>query len=601
MLQNFLIADTLISNMKLTIILTFCTAFLYNVALSQNAEYKTWNPALDTLKVLEGQGWPKEVKNYYDRLPARAEQTVRKEVWDLSENSAGLLLRFRSNADEIVVKYAVAGRLQMPHMPATGVSGIDMYAKNSDGKWLWCAGKYSFGDTITYRFTNLLSKDQYGNAFEYNLYLPLYNSVKWMEINVPKDSVFTPLSVRKEKPIVVYGTSIAQGGCATRPGLGWTSILSRKLGRQVINLGFSGNGRLEKEVISLIAELNASLYVLDCLPNLTGVAGTELKKRITESVRELQNKRPGIPILLTEHDSYTDEEMYPAKKKEYQDVNNALREVFDSLSAKGVKNIYILTKNEINQDIETMVDGVHPNDIGMMRYAEAYEKRIRTIMKEPAGNTSTTKPVTQRREPKMYEWEKRHNDILAYNNAKSPKLVLIGNSITHYWAGEPTGQPARGQGSWKKYFEPKNAVNLGFGWDRIENVLWRIYHGELDSISPKQIVVMIGTNNIGLNSNGEIIDGLQFLLHAIQTKQPAARILLMGILPRRDMEERVLKINHQLAAMHFTGSIKYADAGYLFVKKDKKIDESLFSDGLHPNEKGYEKLGEFINAHLFKM
>ncbi|HKG67797.1 MAG TPA: SGNH/GDSL hydrolase family protein [Segetibacter sp.] len=586
--------------MKLTIILSFCTAFLLNVAFSQNSDFKTWNPALDTLKVLEGQGWQHEVKDFYDRLPSRAEQTVRKEVWDLSENSAGLLIRFRTNADEIIIKYAVAGRLQMPHMPATGVSGIDMYAKNSDGKWLWCAGKYSFEDTITYRFTNLLTKDQYGNAFEYNLYLPLYNTVKWMEIRVPKDSVFTPLPVRKEKPIVVYGTSIAQGGCATRPGLGWTSILSRNLDRPVINLGFSGNGRLEKEVISLIAELDASVFVLDCLPNLTPVAATEVKKRITESVRELQSKRPGIPILLTEHASYTDEEMYPAKKKEYQDVNKALREVFDSLSAKGARNIYLLTKNEINQDIETMVDGVHPNDIGMMRYADAYEKTIRTIMKEPAGSISTTRPINQRREPGMYEWEQRHNDVLAYNKVKSPKLVLIGNSITHYWAGEPASAVARGQGSWKKYFEPKNAVNLGFGWDRIENVLWRVYHGELDGIKPKQIVVMIGTNNLSLNSNEEIITGLQFLLHAIQTKQPASNILLMGILPRRNMEERVLKLNHQFATMHFVRNITYADAGNLFLKKDKKIDESLFSDGLHPNEKGYEKLGEFINTHISK-
>lgn len=587
--------------MKLAIILTFCTAFLLNVAFSQDSAFKTWNPALDTLKVLEGRGWPDEVKNYYDRLPARAERTVRKEVWDLSENSAGLLMRFRTNADEIIIKYAVAGRLQMPHMPATGVSGIDMYAKNSDGKWLWCAGKYSFGDTITYRFTNLLTKDQYGNAFEYNLYLPLYNTVKWMEIVVPKDSVFTPLPVRKEKPIVVYGTSIAQGGCATRPGLGWTSILSRNLDRQVINLGFSGNGRLEKEVISLIAELDASVYVLDCLPNLTGTAATEVRKKIAESVRELQSKRPGIPILLTEHDSYTDEEMYPAKKKEYQDVNKALREVFDSLSVKGARNIYLLTKNEINQDIETMVDGVHPNDIGMMRYAEAYEKTIRKIMKEPAGSISTTKPVNQRREPGMYEWELRHNEVLAYNKAKSPKLVLIGNSITHYWAGEPTGRVARGEGSWKKYFKPKNAVNLGFGWDRIENVLWRVYHGELDSITPKQIVVMIGTNNLSLNSNEEIVVGLQFLLHAIQTKQPASNILLMGILPRRDLEERVLKLNRKLAATNFTGRIKWADAGNLFSKKNRKIDESLFSDGLHPNKKGYEQLGEFINTHISKM
>lgn len=586
--------------MKPTIILAFCTAFLFNIAFSQNSKsYKTWNPALDTLKVLEGQGWPKEVKNYYDRLPSRAAQTVRKEVWNLSEHSAGLLVRFRTNADEIVVKYAVGGNLQMPHMPATGVSGIDMYAKDSDGRWLWCAGKYSFGDTITYRFANLLSKDQYGNAFEYNLYLPLYNTVKWMVVSVPDESVFTPLAARKERPVVVYGTSIAQGGCATRPGLGWTSILSRRLDRPVTNLGFSGNGRLEKEVISLIAELDASVYVLDCLPNLTGFKGTEVKKRIAESVRELQNKRPGIPILLTEHDGYTDEEMYPAKKKSYQDVNRALRQVFDSLSASRATNIYLLAKNEINQDIETMVDGVHPNDIGMMRYADAYEKAIRAITKEPIGNISTTKPVNQRREPGMYEWENRHQEVLAYNKANAPELVLIGNSITHYWAGKPAASVARGQSSWEKYFGSKNTVNLGFGWDRIENVLWRVYHGELDSISPKQIVVMIGTNNLSLNSNEEIIAGLRFLLKAIQSKQPDAHILLMGILPRRDMEERIATLNHQLAAMKFTGSIKYTDAGNLFVRKDKKIDESLFSDGLHPNEMGYEKLGQFIKSYLF--
>ena len=587
--------------MKLRLLLISFTAFLLNTAFSQTAkEYKTWNPASDTLKVLEGQGWPNEVKNYYDRLPARAEKTVRKEVWDLSQHTAGVFLRFRTNADEIIVKYAVGGGLQMPHMPATGVSGIDMYARNSDGRWLWCAGKYSFGDTITYRFSNLLTKDEYGNSFEYDLYLPLYNSVKWMTISVPKDSVFAPLPVRKEKPVVVYGTSIAQGGCATRPGLGWTSILGRKLDREVINLGFSGNGRLEKEVISLLTELDACMYVLDCLPNLT-VDGAEVKKKVVASIQELQSKRPGIPILLTEHDSYTDEEMYPTKKKEYQDVNKALHEVYDSLIAKGTTNLFYLSKQEINQDIETMVDGTHPNDIGMMRYADAYEKTIRAIMKEPVGNISTTRPVTQRREPKMYEWQKRHDDILAYNKAKSPKLVLIGNSITHYWAGEPSGQPARGQASWKKYFEPKNAVNLGYGWDRIENVLWRVYHGELDSISPKHIVIMIGTNNIGFNSNEEIVEGLQFLLKAIQTRQRAADILLMGILPRRNMEQRVASINAQLAALKFNTRIKYADAGYLFLKKDKKLDETLFSDGLHPNEKGYEKLGEFIDKHISKM
>ncbi len=119
--------------------------------------------------------------------------------------------------------------MAMLHMPATGVSGVDLYAKNSDGKWLWCKGNYSFADTINYNFRNITPNDNYHKmGREYHLYLPLYNSVEWMEIGTEEDALFEPIPIRKEKPIVVYGTSIAQGGCASRPGMAWTSILERK-------------------------------------------------------------------------------------------------------------------------------------------------------------------------------------------------------------------------------------------------------------------------------------------------------------------------------------------------------------------------------------
>ena len=583
-------------NVKIFLILIFIATTTHSFS-QQSKTYKTWIPALDTLQVVEGQAWSKEVKSFYDRLPARAEKTVRNEVWELSQNSAGLSLRFRSNANEIIVKYVVSEELQFPHMPATGVSGVDLYAKNSDGKWLWCAGRFSFGDTIVYRYKGMLSKDEYENPFDYTLYLPLYNSVKWLEINVPDSSLFTPLPARKEKPILVYGTSIAQGGCATRPGLAWTNILGRKLDRPVINLGFSGNGRLEKELIDLITEVDAKLYVLDCLPNLSPENIGELKKKIVESVKELKSKRPDIPVLLTDHDGYTDEEINPASKEETRILNTVQKQEFDSLATAGTKDIYLLTKNEIGQDIETMVDGTHPNDIGMMRYADAYEKKIRAIIHEPVGDISTTIPITQHRDSN-YDWEVRHNEVLAHNTADQPKLILIGNSITHYWGGEPVEHIARGTDSWNTFFTPQNAINLGFGWDRIENVLWRVYHGELDNITPHQIVLMIGTNNLQFNNDDEIIKGLQFLLKAIKEKQPAANILLMGILPRKGMEQRVANLNNGLSKIKLDTKIQFADAGKLFLKNDSKIDESLFSDGLHPNEKGYQKLGEFINNHI---
>ena len=328
--------------MKLKLIIIICLLFSHFV-FSQNAkEYKYWNPATDASYVLEGQAWPKEVKDYYDRLPATAENIVRKPVWDLSKNSAGLKVRFRTNSTEIIVRYSVTGGLQMPHMPATGVSGVDLYARNTDGNWLWAAGKYSFGDTIVYRFTNLSPSGEQGR--EYDLYLPLYNSVKWMEIGVLKDNLFKPLPAGKDKPIVVYGTSIAQGGCASRPGLAWPAILNRKLNLPVINLAFSGNGRLEKEVIDFITQIDARLYVLDCLPNLTGTPTNELKKKIVEAIKQIQLERPNTPILLAEHDGYTDEKINLSSRKSYQDANNALKNVFDSLTAKGVKNIFLLTK-----------------------------------------------------------------------------------------------------------------------------------------------------------------------------------------------------------------------------------------------------------------
>lgn len=590
--------------MRIKIALTGVVFFLFQICIAQNnKEYKIWNPATDSLKVLEGQAWSGQVKDYYDRLPARAEQSVRKEVWNLSKNSAGLKLRFRTNAEEIIVKYVVTGALQMPHMPATGVSGVDLYSKTIDGKWLWAAGKFSFGDTIVYRYNNLTKKDQHVDKREYNLYLPLYNSVKWMEISVPKESAFNPLPIRKDKPIVVYGTSIAQGACATRPGLAWANILERKLERPFINLGFSGNGRLETELLQLMTEVDAKLYVLDCLPNLTAgyISANQLKKRIVGAIHLLQTNKPGIPILLTDHSGYTEEGISYIRKKEYQDANSAFKGTFDSLVAKGVKNIYRLSKEEINQDIETMVDGVHPNDIGMMRYADAYEKKIRTILDETIGNISTTIPVTQRRDADTYDWETRHNEVMQHNKTHNPQLVFMGNSITHFWGGQPTSPRINGKESWAKYFGDKDAVNMGFGWDRIENVLWRVQHGELDGIAPKQIVLMIGTNNLQYNTDDEIVKGLRFLVKAIRLKEPTVNILIMGILPRREMEERVAILNKQIAKIPTDGSIQFADARKLFLNKNKKIEEFFFSDGLHPNAVGYEKLGGFIENQILKI
>ncbi|WP_157262399.1 SGNH/GDSL hydrolase family protein [Pedobacter sp. PACM 27299] len=569
----------------------------FKSALAQ--EKKTWNPAADSLSMIHGRGWSNGYKNSYDRLPAEAEKKVRTAVWNLAENSAGLNLRFKTDAEEIVVKFTVKGAFQMPHMPATGVSGVDLYVKDINGKWLWCAGKFAFGDTIQYRFSNILGKEGQVKDWEYKLYLPLYNSVKWMEIGLPKEASLTKIPVQQEKPIVVYGTSIAQGACATRPGLAWTSITGRKLDRPMVNLGFSGNGKLEPEVLDYLRQVDASLYVLDCLPNLISKdMNATLSKKIVNAIRQIQQKRPGVPILLTEHDGFAEAEMQPIRKTEVETINGILRNTVDSLTNTGVKNLYLLSKAAIGQDIESMVDGVHPNDIGMMNYASAYEKKIKSIFKEEEGRISTIIPVTQRRDANTYDWETRHNQVLAYTAAHQPKLVFIGNSITHYWGGQPAAPHVNGKEAWLKYFGNKNAVNMGFGWDRIENVLWRVNHGELDGFSAQQIVLMIGTNNLEFNTDDEILQGLKTLLKTIRYKQHNAKIVVVGILPRKGMELRIAKLNPLIARIAAGKDLKFIDASAVFLNPKKQIDESLFSDGLHPNATGYERLGKILAGQI---
>lgn len=216
---------------------------------------------------------------------------------------------------------------------------------------------------------------------------------------------------------------------------------------------------------------------------------------------------------------------------------------------------------------------------------------VRDILNMPIGNLSTSKPVSQRREPDIYEWKDRHRQKLEFIKDSTPKKVIIGNSITHYWSGEKGRE--NGAESWQKYMEPQGFFNLGFGWDRIENVLWRVYHGELDGYEAEEVVLMIGTNNIGLNSNEEILEGLQLLLKQIEIRQPSAEIKVVGILPRRNKEEEVKKLNVLISEMTEGNSWNFLDVSDRLMI-DGKIDEYLFTDGLHPNDTGYSLIAPLI-------
>ena len=208
--------------------------------------------------------------------------------------------------------------------------------------------------------------------------------MNWIKIGIDGASGFEQLKTNgNEKPILIYGTSIVQGACASRPGMAWTSLLGRKLNKPIVNLGFSGNGRLEPEIIDFISQLDVSIYVLDCMANFTagqGLGLDEAKKRLKKAVLDIRERQSITPILILEHAGYSDGEMQPKRMDTYIDLNNLTKEVFNELRHMQIPFIYLLKKEEMGLNSDSYVDGTHPNDFGMIQYANACTKKILEIL-----------------------------------------------------------------------------------------------------------------------------------------------------------------------------------------------------------------------------
>jgi len=327
---------------------------------------------------VEGKGWS-DTARYFDRLPARAESRVRAAVWNLSRHSAGMLVRFRTDAPALHARYSLlSGSLAMPHMPATGVSGLDLYARDEQGRDRWLAVARPDAQQMNLVLAADIDALPNSNLRLYTVYLPLYNGTESLEIGVPAGCRFEPVAPRTDKPLVFYGTSIMHGACASRPGMSITGILGRRLDRPVINLGFSGNGRMEAEVGELLAELDPSVYVIDCLPNMTG---SEVAERAEPLVRQLRAARPECPILLVEDRTYTYAPFRRSARDRHTSSRAALKNAYQKLVDAGCGRLYYLTGDPLlGDDGEAATDGSHPSDLGMMRYADAYEKVLREIL-----------------------------------------------------------------------------------------------------------------------------------------------------------------------------------------------------------------------------
>ena len=305
----------------------------------------------------------------YERLPLVYKENMRESLWSLGRNSAGLYVRFRSNSTAVTARWKPKQH-HMSHMTDVGDNGLDLYILTEKDGWRFAGSGFLWKDAEVR--TKKLVKDMDPVMREYMLYLPLYTNLESLELGFDEGSVFEGPAVQSPKsgsPIVMYGSSILQGGCANRPGMAFTAIIGRRLDREVINLGFSGNAKLDYEIAELMTQVeNPAVFVLDYVPN----SGVDLIEGKGEKFfRILRDKHPSVPVIFVEDPTYPHTRFDNKIREEVEARNVAQRALFKKLKKAGEKKIYyVSTKGMIGDDGEATVDGVHFTDLGMMRYTD---------------------------------------------------------------------------------------------------------------------------------------------------------------------------------------------------------------------------------------
>lgn len=333
-----------------------------------NIEPFTWHDAA-TLTIA-GKGWPDESRQY-ERLPRRAKGLIPPKPWQQSLHPAGLSVRFTTNAPMIHARWIdYDGRRALNQ---SGANALALYVRWK-GRWTWVGTSKQIGKGPAYR---LLHESVPATSKSYLLYLPA-RGVRRLEIGIPCGAWIRPSKPSRAKPIVFYGTSIVQAGGVSRPGNGHVSMIERHFDCPVINLGFSGSGRMEPEVVRLVSELDARVFVIDCLPNM--VAG-EVAERFEPAVRILRNDHPDTPIMVVDSVPYEDGFLVRSRRERYLSSNRVQRAAFLRLQRGAVKGLhYVEASGLIGSDNDATIDGTHPNDLGYRRIADRLIRALEPVL-----------------------------------------------------------------------------------------------------------------------------------------------------------------------------------------------------------------------------
>lgn len=311
---------------------------------------------------------------YFHRVDTAKYHSMPPKVKKLFTNSAGLAISFTTNSPVIKAKWTVPDNPQLPNLTRIAQKGLDLYIKR-DGKWQF-AGVGMPGGVTTER---VLVDNMGTEEKECLLYLPLYDELKSLEIGVLAGSYIRKGENPFKKKIVVYGSSILQGASASRPGMAYPARLARSSGYNFINLGLSGNGKMEKEVAAMMADIDADAFILDCIPN---PSPKEIEERTVDFVLTLRQKHPDTPIIIIQTLIRETGNFNRKAREQVKQQNEAIAGQVEVLRKKNVKNLYFIKENcFLGTDHEGTIDGTHPNDLGFDRILKKYKPAIGKILK----------------------------------------------------------------------------------------------------------------------------------------------------------------------------------------------------------------------------
>jgi hypothetical protein len=315
---------------------------------------------------VEGRGWA-DTAHPFDRLPARAQKDLDPDLWTLSQHSAGMSCRFVTDSTQIFVRWALRHPLRTdPSMSRLSEAGFDLYVRRGKGyDLIGVCGTQDVAQT-----TQHLASALPPESHECLIHLPLYNGPDVVEIGIDPGSSLKPIAPRSptdHRPIVFYGTSITQGAFASRSGMAYPSILSRRLDRPIINLGFAGMGRMEPAMANLLAELPAGVFVIDPVPNLTA---EQVAERTRPFIRTIRKAHPQTRIIMVESLIRSLSHYQPAWRERVPQSNAQVRAAYVDLCRDDSNLKYVEGSRLVGEDGEMTVEGTHPTDWGFAHIAD---------------------------------------------------------------------------------------------------------------------------------------------------------------------------------------------------------------------------------------